>query len=154
MKRSPLLRRTPLKSKRPVSQPAAYPATITVTSWARPKTKPKRLPAKRATPRRSERVADRAYLDAVHRLPCWAYLTIEEHICAGPIEADHAGARPLGRKADDSTCIPLCQLAHRQRTDWTGPWKKWDKAAMRRWLLRGQTWAWTALRYVPGKAIK
>ncbi len=34
--------------------------------------------------------------------------------CLGPVEADHAGGGSgMGRKADDSTCIPLCQRHHR-----------------------------------------
>jgi len=32
--------------------------------------------------------------------------------CEGPIEADHAGPRGVGRKAHDSTCIPLCRYHH------------------------------------------
>ena len=56
------------------------------------------------------------------------------HRCDGPIEADHAGARPAGRKADDATCIPLCMLAHRQRTDFAGPFRAWDRVTMRGFL--------------------
>jgi hypothetical protein len=32
--------------------------------------------------------------------------------CEGSIEADHAGRRGAGRKAHDSTCIPLCRYHH------------------------------------------
>ena len=34
--------------------------------------------------------------------------------CAGPVEADHAGRRGRGRKADDDTVIPLCVRHHRE----------------------------------------
>ena len=89
------------------------------------------LPPRRAEARRSERVADRAYMGAVHRLPCCArHLSL----CSGPIEADHAGIRPLGRKADDATCISLCRLHHRQRHDFGGPFLLWDRHIMRQWL--------------------
>lgn len=90
--------------------------------------------------RRSGRVRNRAYLELVHRLPCYALTTVPGHRCEGPIEADHAGRRPLGRKADDDTCIPLCRLAHRQRTDWSGPFRSWTKIQMREWLERAVFW--------------
>jgi hypothetical protein len=54
--------------------------------------------------------------------------------CIGPVEADHAGTRPIGRKADDRSCIPLCNHHHRQRGDFAGPFRSWDKARMRQWL--------------------
>lgn len=87
----------------------------------------------RKTPRRSERERDVDYMMWVKRQLCCAR-TIPGHHCAGPIEADHAGWRPLGRKASDNTCIPLCQLGHRQRTDFSGPFRDWNKAQMREWL--------------------
>lgn len=54
--------------------------------------------------------------------------------CEGEIEADHAGRRGLGMKASDDTCIGLCTLHHRQRTDFSGPFRSWDQAQMRAWL--------------------
>jgi hypothetical protein len=33
--------------------------------------------------------------------------------------------------------MPVCQLAHRQRTDHSGPFRSWSKAQMRRWLDEG-----------------
>lgn len=92
-----------------------------------------RLRPRRATPRRSERVRDLAYLAWVHTQPC-AARGVAGHRCDGPIEADHAGERPAGRKADDATCIPLCMLGHRQRTDFAGPFRAWDRETMRGFL--------------------
>lgn len=88
------------------------------------------LRRRRATPRRSDRARDLAYLAWVHTLTC-AASHLEGHVCEGPIEADHVGPRPLGRKSDDNLTIALCQLAHRQRTDFAGPFRSFDRAAMR-----------------------
>lgn len=129
MKRSPLRRKTPLQNTRPA-----------------------RLPAKRAKPRRSERIRDREHLARVHDLPCWASLSVLGHACAGSIEADHQGARPSGRKANDDTAVPLCTLAHRQRTDWSGPWRSWDKLQMQAWLAAGIAWTRAALHRQGGPA--
>jgi hypothetical protein len=88
---------------------------------------------RRDQPRRSGRVRDVPYMVWVKTLACVAR-GLPGHVCAGPIEADHAGPRPLGRKADDRTCIPLCQLGHRERTDHTGCFRFMSKAEMRSWL--------------------
>lgn len=90
--RNNLLRKTPLKRRKPMRQ-------------------------KRSRPRRSGRVRDRAYLLAVKGLPCCLVGTGD---CSGPIEADHAGRRPLGRKCNDDEAIPLCRKHHRDRTDALG----------------------------------
>jgi hypothetical protein len=92
-----------------------------------------RVKAKRDTPRRSERVLDRNYVAWVHSQPCCAD-GLPGHVCGGRIEADHAGERPLGRKADDDTCIALCSQGHRERTDHCGPFKHFTRAEMRSWL--------------------
>jgi hypothetical protein len=98
-----------------------------------------RLKSKRATPRRSSRVRDEAWLAEVRRLPCCAPFAYPLAMvdpwtpCRGRVEADHAGARPLGRKASDDTAIPLCQRHHRERTDYSGHFKGWDAARMREW---------------------
>lgn len=58
------------------------------------------------------------------------------HVCEGVVEADHAGdigVRALGRKADDRTCLPLCQLAHAERQRWRGFFEGWDVPRMRSW---------------------
>jgi hypothetical protein len=75
-----------------------------------------RLAPTRSWPRRTERSAYRGrerdvdYMLWVKRLPClmrgiWG-------TCSGPVEADHAGLRGVGRKSHDSTCIPLCRYHH------------------------------------------
>lgn len=103
------------------------------------KTYPKRsAPPKRrrATPRRSGRVRDEVYLDWIHGEMCRvARQSCSSEECDGPIEADHAGRRPMGRKADDSTCIPLCRKHHRERHAMSGYWfRDFDRDDMRRWL--------------------
>lgn len=35
--------------------------------------------------------------------------------CSGPVEADHMGARGMGQKADDRTCVPCCRHHHGAR---------------------------------------
>lgn len=90
--------------------------------------------ARKLTPRKSERVRDSAYLVAVKSLPCRARGLSP---CEGVVEADHQGRRPMGRKCNDDEAVPLCTLHHRQRTDWTGPFKDWTGEEMRAWLLDG-----------------
>jgi hypothetical protein len=105
----------------------------------------KRVPLKRKTPlvrkkwmrttRKSaykRRPRDPAYMAWVRRQPCCA--RVFSHLCSGPIEADHAGRRSAGRKADDRTCIPLCRRHHRERTDFSGAFKTWNAQDMRYWL--------------------
>lgn len=117
-----------------------------------------RLRQRRATPRRSGRVRDRDYLLAVKELPCclrpddirvmsreptWESIRgarlLSDYVrgmigpCDGPTEADHAGVRPVGRKADDDTAIPLCRRHHRERTDYTGVFGMFNAALMRNW---------------------
>lgn len=94
-----------------------------------------RLRRKKATPRRSERARDVDYMLDVKRLRCCARtMGAWAGLCEGPIEADHAGIRPLGRKADDVTCIPLCTRHHRERTDHAGVFRHWSSGQMRTWL--------------------
>ncbi len=94
-----------------------------------------RLPARRATPRRSERVRAPAYLAWIRTLTC-AASHLPGHVCEGPIEADHVGARPLGRKCDDRETIALCSLAHRQRTDHCGPFRHFTRDDMRAFIAQ------------------
>lgn len=101
-----------------------------------------RVKPRRSSPRRSARVRDRDYLLRVRALPCCAR---ELGGCEGPIEADHAGRRPMGRKCSDDEAIPICQLHHRQRTDFSGPFKAWDGASMREWLDECIRWTRAAL---------
>ena len=126
--RKPLKRSAPLRRKAPLKR-------------SKP---PKR---KRSTPRRSARVRDPEYLQIVRGLACCApppmrpsdpahFMNIsreEWNRHEGPVEADHAGQRPVGRKADDSTAIPMCRRHHRMRTDYSGCFAGWDAARMRAW---------------------
>ena len=91
-----------------------------------------KLATRRAAPRRSSRVADLDYLAAVRAMPCAAAGLSP---CGGDTEADHAGKKSgMGRKADDTTCIPLCRDHHSQRHTFAGPFKSWTAPSMRAWL--------------------
>lgn len=93
-----------------------------------------RIRARRAEPRKSARVRDLEYMLLVKGLPCCA-ADLEHHTrCRGPVEADHAGRRPMGRKCHDTECIPLCAFHHRARTDFSGPFRDWSKDEMRKFL--------------------
>jgi hypothetical protein len=113
----------------------------------------KRPPAKRTKPRRSERVRDPAYLERVRELPCVCappssmgfdvLRAARDRVlyvwgpCAGPVEAHHAGDRPLGRKCGDRDTAPMC---HGHHADWTahaGPFRNETKATRREW---SRTW--------------
>ena len=53
----------------------------------------------------NQRPRDLEYMSFVRGLRCCR--------CGqGPSEAHHAGDRAFGRKADDHTCIPLCNSCH------------------------------------------
>lgn len=56
--------------------------------------------------------------------------------CGGYTEADHLGARPVGRKAEDRTCAPLCRDHHRQRTDHSGAFRNLVQAELREWRTK------------------
>lgn len=89
----------------------------------------------RTTSRRSRkrsayarRPRDTTWMLAVKQLPCmWRDLSP----CEGPVEADHAGRRGLGRKAHDRTCVPACMDHHRQRTDHAGPFRALSRETIR-----------------------
>lgn len=85
---------------------------------------------KRATPRRSERVHDRLFLDFVRGLPC-AMAALGR--CYGRTEADHVGPRPLGRKADDDSAVPLCSRCHASRHALSGVFSGWTREALTAW---------------------
>jgi hypothetical protein len=85
---------------------------------------------RRTTRRRSGRVHDAAFLADVHTLPCLLQ-DVPDHECDGPVQADHAGKRPFGRKADDDTSIPLCPTGHHQRQTYSGWCAGLDKHGMR-----------------------
>lgn len=106
----------------------------------------KRCSLKRSTPLRRQfwmkqfadtkyrrRPRDRAYMAWIRRQPCCARETATTP-CQGRVEADHAGRRGIGQKADDRTCIPLCRNHHRERTDFSGTFRYHDHESMRAWL--------------------
>lgn len=118
----------------------------------------KRSPLRRKTPMRRRsvskyrmRVRDIDYMKWVKRQPC-AARWFDPDGCYGVVEADHAGRRGYGQKADDRTCIPLCTNHHELRGSFHGVFKDWDQARMRAWLLEvtARTQAahatWTAAR--------
>lgn len=64
-----------------------------------------------------DRPRDTEYMLWIKQHRCCATLIID-HVgpgpCDGVVEADHAGGGSgLGRKADDTSCIPLCVRHHR-----------------------------------------
>lgn len=100
---------------------------------------------RRTTPRRSGRVLDPEYRRLVRKLPCVVRSLVLHSIgsdeapmvptkCTGKVEADHAGLRPVSRKADDDTCIPACNRHHFERTNFIGTFKGWSHDRMRTWL--------------------
>lgn len=53
--------------------------------------------------------------------PAWSAVLTAAGPCSGLVEADHAGLdRGLSQKADDDTCVPLCQHHHQDRTETNG----------------------------------
>lgn len=117
MKRTPIKRKTPLRTKRRVV--------------ARP-------------PRRTKRAgSDPAYLARVRLLPCCApYERVvggplrggELKVCSGRIHAHHAGRKPgTGLKANDLTAIPLCAAHHMEWHSGTNTFRGWTKEQRREW---------------------
>ena len=53
--------------------------------------------------------------------------------CTGRVQADHLGRRALGTKAHDTTCAPMCEGHHGERTDYKGIFKGWKAENMRDW---------------------
>lgn len=101
----------------------------------RRKTPMKRSPFKRARSASAyrRRARDIDYMKWVKRQPC-AARGLDPGGCYGNVEADHAGRRGYGQKADDRTCIPLCTNHHELRGSFHGVFKTWDQAKMRAWL--------------------
>ena len=98
-----------------------------------------------ADARLEKRVRDRDYMMWVKGLACCAAaLEGEAGRCEGAIQAHHAGTnRGMSQKAEDRTCIPLCDRHHREWHDASGPFRPWDREERRSWALRmiGQTQA-------------
>lgn len=143
-----LTRRTPLKARAVLTRTPRKRKTI-MRSGRRELTRlvvdlrkldPKERKAKRSKYARRERAFD--YMVWIKSLGCmlggaWpqAGKQIRPQVtpCGGPIEADHAGDRGVGRKAPDSTCIPLCRNHHGQRTDMRGAFRYFKAKDMRAW---------------------
>lgn len=107
-----------------------------------------RLSARSKTNSYRKRPRDLEYMRWVKRQPC-IVRTLSPHSfiryehgrvwpmppssCQGPVEADHAGDRGIGQKADDRTCIPLCQNHHRERTDHLRSFRPLTRDELRAW---------------------
>ena len=119
MKRTQLQRRTPLQAKKPIARIARLSQGAKKAARTR----------KRSRYRQRERQVD--YMLWVKTLPC-----VARHLgpCSGVVEADHAGARGLGQKCSDIETIPICTGHHRERTDFSGTFKTWNKDGMRVFL--------------------
>src|SRR3972149_5908228 len=101
-----------------------------------------------ACPKPIGRVLNPAFVAFVRTLPCIlrgvAYqskrgdaLIIED--CRGRTEANHAGDRPKGRKADDDSCLPMCSGVHHPAwTDSTGFFATWRMSLEERHAWRGE----------------
>lgn len=77
---------------------------------------------------------DFEYMGWIKQQPCLLYGADGAGDCSpGWVEADHAGTRPYGQKADDTTCIPLCSRHHRDRTDRSGFFRGKTKDWHREW---------------------
>jgi hypothetical protein len=90
------------------------------------------------------------YMGFVRRQPCivrelapWAYAIAlkSEHqrawyattSCEGRVEADHMGARGVGQKADDRTCVPMCHRHHMERHAHAGSFRYLNRDELRAW---------------------
>lgn len=73
---------------------------------------------------------DPVYLARVRTLPCLA-LTIFGHRCGGPVQAHHAGEHAAGKKAPDSTAVPLCLGGHMELHDFRGPFRDYTRTRIR-----------------------
>lgn len=80
-----------------------------------------------------ERERDLEYMGRVKALRCLLADVEGAGPCGGAVEADHAGTRAFGLKAPDDTCIPLCTVHHRDRTDMRGFFRSFDRWRMRQW---------------------
>jgi hypothetical protein len=70
-------------------------------------------------PKPRGRVHDQRFLDWCHLQPCVLGNVAGAQPCryiGGMPEANHAGKRPKGRKADDDTCLPMCNRHHEDYT--------------------------------------
>lgn len=71
--------------------------------------------------------------DIVALLRTCAAMIVATTPCSGPVEADHMGARGMGQKADDRTCVPMCQSHHRARHDHSRDFRPLTRDELRAW---------------------
>lgn len=115
MKRSPLQRRTPLRTKKRLLSPPATPTPAAIEK----RTAKKKLA--RSTLKRSGRLRPRS-LKARKRQRNFPYMrwikTLPCAVCGRMgSEAAHTGPRGLGTKSPDESGIPLCAEHHRTGRD-------------------------------------
>lgn len=109
MKRTPLKRKTPLRSRSSKVQQSAAPCGD-VKPLKRPGLKRSRIAPRSKTGRYARRDRQREYMLWVKTQPCL--------VCGRkPTEAAHTGSRGFGQKAPDQFVIPLCPDHHRHRRD-------------------------------------
>jgi hypothetical protein len=127
MKRAPLLRKTPLRSKSRLVSRTQLKATATLARGK--EMKRTRMKQKPPTPRTAEQGGDEAYLDFVRGLPCCVYGT------AAPSHAHHetGNGRGKGQKAHDRRTMPMSARAHREFHDGKGYFEYWTAEARRIW---------------------
>ena len=111
MKRSPLLRKTPLRTRKPMRK-------------------------LRSRPRRSLQQRDEAYLAWVRSLPCCCP-QLPEHPGGDPHHPRHrigGGAIGAGLKSDDWRAVPLSRQHHGDIDALAGPFHGWTGDQLRAWL--------------------
>lgn len=107
---------------------------------------PNRKPRERRKTKYAQRERDTEYMLWVKTQSCVASIVVpltakgQAIRCEGAVEADHAGRRGIGRKADDLTCIPLCTKHHGDRTDVTGIFKHAKQDYLREWIREAILW--------------
>lgn len=126
MIRSTPLRRTPMRRKRGTTSYSRRERNFDFMTWirAQPCILLELNPI--AFIRRTLPLGSAAKL--IHTISC-----NRTTICAGSVEADHQGAHGLGQKADDFTCVPMCQQHHRERTDHSGIFRPLTRDEVRAW---------------------
>lgn len=90
-----------------------------------------RINPRREKPRRTLKVRDQAHKDKIKLLPCCAPGAPAG--CWGPIDPSHTGARGLGQKADDTSCVPHCRGHHDQWENHHGVFAGWTREQRREW---------------------
>lgn len=132
MKRAPLRRKTPLRARAPMRRGRAdrgSPARRSEFELGGRLNGPVTAPPPATTRSKyKSRPRDTGYMLWVKRQPCLMHGVWGS--CEGRVEADHAGRRGAGRKAHDSTCIPLCRY-HHQAGRFPRAWRQEQRRA---WL--------------------